>query len=220
MEEKIFNEKIDSVAKFLIPNLIRDFFISGDLTEVDLELTQSELLIKLKSIIAKTELLFTVDHRDRILQKAENHLQAEELEFSKIFYAMFFEHTLNKIIHFQCGKKNINSKTKNDIVRSIDINGKLTWLLVLLGFKPFNVNHIKTIKKLSEDRNAFIHYKWNPESDDFHNQLDKVKLSEFKSIKLAVRYMKIYESNILYQKSKGKIMKKAKQGFKKTVIAN
>ncbi|MEJ7676779.1 MAG: hypothetical protein WKG06_02645 [Segetibacter sp.] len=44
----------------------------------------------------------------------------------------------------------------------------------VLGHKVFNLAHMKTIKNLADDRNAFIHYKWNIETEDIH-EADKEK---------------------------------------------
>lgn len=123
---------------------------------------------------------------------------------------MYFEHSLNALIQNKCQRRNIEEKMKNDIIRSIDIYGKLTWLPKLLGFKNFNANHLKAIKQLADDRNIFIHYKWKTDPDELPKESELE--TEFKNIKLAVRYMKSYETNLFFRKSKNKLAAKLKAG--------
>lgn len=74
-------------------------------------------------------------------------------------------------------QRRFDDKTRLDIIRSVDIYGKFTWLPKVLGHKVFNLAHMKTIKNLADDRNAFIHYKWNIETEDIH-EADKEKKHE------------------------------------------
>jgi len=193
---------LDSLAK----TIIRSYFANGDLSD-DLKLSQNDFIQKIQQLTNKSNFQFlTIDHRDSILQKAYDFFEAKEYNLGKVFFAMFFEHSLNSIIDHECFKRKISEKVKIEIIKSVDMNGKLTWLLQLLGLPAFNDNHRKTIKKIADDRNAFIHYKWKAVDMDERKQ----ETDELKKIKLALRYMKKYETNILFRNKKQKLERKLK----------
>jgi hypothetical protein len=198
------------LAKSIMESFTRTLFSVGHLNEADLQLSKEEFY---KKIIDKSELSITIDHRSNIIDQANAFLVVKKFDFAKIFYAMFFEHSLNKIIEHECTKRNFDIKTKTDIIRSVDIYGKLTWLPKIFGNRTFNVSHMNTIKKLSDDRNSFIHYKWKPEADGIIDSAKETKgiNEEIRRIKLAVRYMKNYETHILFEKKKNKLIKKLNQ---------
>ncbi|WP_259070524.1 hypothetical protein HDF24_10595 [Mucilaginibacter sp. X4EP1] len=198
-------KKEDNLSKSIFQGVLNSFFSIGLLNSEDLLLSKEDLLIKFKSIVDKTEIGITVDYRAGILNQADTFWSIKKYDFAKVFYAMFFEHSLNGVMENICSKKKLDEKTKNDIIRSIDIHGKLTWFPKLIGFRSFNINHIKTIKKLTDDRNAFVHYKWKSTNDEINSSEENRIIEEHKKIKLAIRYMKTYESHILYQKNKKRI---------------
>ena len=196
-----YKSSLDSIAK----NIIRSYFVNGDLTDADLKLPQNDFFQKVRQVTEKSNFQFlTIDHRDSILEKAYDFFETKEYNLGKVFLAMFFEHSLNSIIDHACFKRKISEKVKIEIIKNVNLNGKLTWLLQLLGLPIFNDNHKKVIIKIADDRNAFIHYKWKPVNMDERNQ----ETDELKKIKLAVRYMKKYETTILFQNNKQKLERK------------
>lgn len=189
-------------------NVVNNLFVRGKLTELDLNLSEKELIVKIFKLMDYFDGI-AIDHRCDILLQAEVFYENGNYEYAKVFYAMFFEHSLNFIIENECYKRKINEKMQKEIIKNINIQGKLTWLLALFGYKKFNQHHLVTIKKLIDNRNAFIHYKWQPTPDnnnDIKLQMDK----EFKRIKSAVKYIKCYEATIFYKKNKGKLNAKIK----------
>jgi hypothetical protein len=121
------------------------------------------------------------------------------------------EHTLNSIIHHQCFKKKFDEKTKLDILRNVNLIGKCSWLIKLLGLPPMKSDHVKTILAIADERNSFFHYKWKPDPDtDKIPDLDKedrVYSEKIKKIKALIKYLKNYETNQEYGGKKKKIIK-------------
>lgn len=189
-------------------DVVNNLFVRGELTELDLNLSKKELIVKISKLIGYFDGI-VIDYRFDILSQAEVFYENGNYEYAKVFYAMFFEHSLNCIIENECYKRKIDKKMQIEITKNINIQGKLTWLLALFGYKKFNQHHLVTIKKLIDNRNAFIHYKWQPipdNNEDIKLQMDK----EFEKIKSAVKYMKCYEAFIFYEKNKGKLNAKIK----------
>ena len=213
-EEKLpeLPEKYSRIAKTFYKKWFFNCISKGKLTEKDLMLPQEVLKKKIHDLIERTEIVFVKDHRDNILKEADNFFIQKDYDFAKVLYAMFFEHTINRLISIECEKKEIDEKTKNDIIRSIDIHGKLSWLPRILGFPNFNDNYRRIIKKLSDDRNSFIHYKWKSFEEDEVNETNKNNVEEeFNNIKLAIKYIKRYTTIILYRRSKSKFEDKFKK---------
>ena len=207
----VFKGKDKHMAIQVAKSFISAFFTQGHLTEEDLSLSQDEFYKKIKDIVDKSELTVGVDHRSDIIEKADNLLLQKDYDYARILYAMFFEHSINHLISHECQKRKFEEKVKIEIIKSVDIYGKLTWLSKLLGFPKFNDKHRLIIKKLSDDRNAFVHYKWKVDNDDENKKTKEPNNEEeFKKIKLAVKYMKQYETNLLYQKNKSRLNKKLK----------
>ena len=192
-------------------SIITSLFTDGLLTPDDLTLSREDFSNKIMTIVGSSELSVTVDHRDKILIEADTFFKRKEYELSKIMYAMFFEHSLNGLISNYCSRKRFDEKTKVDIIRSVDLQGKLSWLLKILGFPIFNDAHRKIIKKLSDERNSFIHYKWKPEASELKTPLTNDIIEEFKSIKKATIYMKKYEAKILFNNKKKHLVTKLKR---------
>jgi hypothetical protein len=146
--KKIYNTVIDS------------FFKSGHLTEHDIK-SKKALTEKLLSLIEKEiSLKIVINHKDSILDMARELKDQGQYDFAKMFYALFFEHSINDIINTECFRRNITTKSKNDVLRHVNLHGKFGWLRELLELPVFNVKHYKTIMKVADERNAFIHYKF------------------------------------------------------------
>ena len=136
-EEKLANE--------LVHAFMHSMLAKGDINEEDLK-DKSLLFKKLKDLMKNTELSIVVDHRESILKTAEQFYANEDYDFSIIFFAMYFEHSINHIITHQLEKNKTSKKTKTELIRSININGKFTWLLEVLGLPKFNSKHIWVFK--------------------------------------------------------------------------
>ena len=104
---------------------------------------------------------------------------------------------MNYIIQSACYNSEIDRKTTTEIIRNVNIGGKSTWLIKLLGLRPINEKHIKTILKTAELRNAYIHYKWKPD-----NSKGKDENEHLKNVKEMVKYLRTYETKIEFQGKK------------------
>lgn len=208
-EEKLKKELFTAI----IPSLVNDLHNSGIISDADLSdkhIVKQKILEFLNS---KSKEVFSliVDHRDTILSLAELQNKEGHKEFSISLYATFVEHTLNSIIHRQCFKKNFDEKTKLDILKNVNLIGKCSWLIKLLELPPLKSDHVKTILSIADERNSFFHYKWKPEPDtdkipDIDKE-DRVHNEKIKKVKALLKYLKNYETKIVYGGKKKKIIK-------------
>lgn len=191
-----------------VSTLLMHLYKEGVINEQDLSNFDSQKT-KILRFLSKNKIEWSiiVDHRDDLLDIAEEKNDYKGLTIA--LYATYVEHTLNKIIHLGCMERNIDFKTQKEIIRS-SIDAKCTWLIKLLGLKPIKAEYIQIIHTVSEERNAFLHYKWQPEKDDTVSDVEKEKKDyedKIKKIKTLVKYLKTYESRIEFKGKKGKINK-------------
>jgi hypothetical protein len=201
-------DKDSKLGEDIIRSLTESFYASGIFTEDDIRDKKSHILA-LKKLISNNDLenlSMTIDHTNELTSQARKYKKIGNINYSKIFYATFFEHQINELIHLYCLRNEIENKTRTSIIQSINIWGKFTWLLEIMKYPKFNTNHLKTIKSIADSRNAFVHYKWN-EDPDFNKKIDSKKEkekieNEFEKIEKAVKYFKNYSSRIKYKGKK------------------
>lgn len=196
----------------IIETLLHNLLANGELSKDDLE-DKDRIFEKFSEIIEQErDFQFIIDHRDSILKSANNFLKNKKYDFAIIFFAMYFEHSINNILSWRLSQRNVTKKSTNELIKSININGKFTWLLEILELPKFNKKYLKTINLASTERNSLIHYKWNPVDESKDRVKELFLLIE--EIKKSVTYMKKYESRLLYKNSKGKIKKFMKRTSK------
>ncbi len=180
----------------LINGLIESYFKDGLLTIEDIK-NKETLFDKLRKITKQRSLEVIRDHTDDLIFTAKSYAKSKDFDKAKLFYATYFEHELNKIILETCKKKNIERKYINDVVKSVNLAGKLTWLPALLGIPHISNKHKNIILKLADDRNAYIHYKHYPMPDKF-SEWKEDDPNELQQIEKTVTYFRSYATRILF----------------------
>ena len=205
---------LEKIGKAIIPDFINSLHNEGVISDADLS-DKKIVFEKLRKYMAKNsgriDWQFIIDHRETLINVAEAENKKGHFEFAVSLYATFVEHTLNRIIHITCYSKKIDLKTQTEIIRNINIIGKCTWLIKLRNLSPLNENHVKTILEISDQRNAYFHYKWKPEPDTDKipdiGKRDKEKSDKIEKIKSLLKYLKAYETKIEYKGKKKHIDK-------------
>ena len=189
----------------LIKVLAKSFLAAGQLSDDDLKDGET-LLSKLIDITGQCEFLSVIDHTDSLLAHATQFSASGDLDLATVLYAMYFEHGFNRMINHTLIEKGLSEKSKNELIRAVNIEGKCGWLLELLELPKFNNEHRKVIVEVSHERNAFVHYKWNPEPFQPDTTGDK-KTELIEKARKTVSYMKRYVSRVLYKGKKGDLKK-------------
>lgn len=104
--DDLFPKRDNWIFEILLQNL----FSKGILKKVDIELPGKELLDKVFADISNNGFPVTIDHRDDITSQADYFLIGKKYEYAKVFYAMYFEHTLNGIIENECHNADLTTK--------------------------------------------------------------------------------------------------------------
>lgn len=201
MKDRDLENLKKEIADELMPFIINDLYKSGKIKENELDDKEAVYKNVLEHFVNNLDFDIELlpDHRDSILNAAQNY-STSNYQLSITLYATFIEHTLNFLIQSACFKIGIDSKTITDIIRSVNINGKSTWLIRLLGLRPINPKYIKTILEISEIRNSYLHYKWKPYNSQTHKETDN-----FKKVRELVKYLHTYETKYIFQGKKQQI---------------
>lgn len=201
------------MSKGIVKAVIESLYQTGEITDEDL-LDWEKLKKKMLALTNKNILFeMVVDHRDSIIDTARKYKKEKNYEYATLFYAIFFEHTLNSIIKRVCSRNGIDKKTTNEIIKGVNIDGKLNWLPKLLKIPEINKAHKSLIRKNADDRNAFVHYKFNPMHDDpkVEKQEALNRIANIDNLEKSVTYIKKYESRITYGNKKGVFKKNLKK---------
>ena len=207
------DKQYDSLSKGVVKSVIESMYQTGEITDEDL-LDWGKLKRKMLALTKKNvHFSIVVDHRENIIDTARKYKKENNHEYATLFYAIFFEHTLNNIIERVCTRNKINKKTTNEIIKSVSIDGKLNWLPKLLKIPEINNVHKALIRKNADNRNAFVHYKFNPGHDDpkIEKQEKLNRTDSLDKLEKSVAYIKKYESRVTFDNKKGLF----KKNFKK-----
>lgn len=198
------SSKEKKLAKRILETVAQTMYSSGLLKEQDLKNTKI-IRDKIIKFVQTDQFQFVLDHRETILGYALSFSKTHEYNLAIMFYAMFFEHSINSIILRKLHERHFSRTTVLEIIRNVSIQHKITWLIQLLDLPKFNEKHRKVILAGAEKRNAFVHYKFPvvPEELEELEELNEKKLAE--SLRKTATYMKKYESQILYSGSKAKL---------------
>jgi hypothetical protein len=138
-----------------------------------------------------------IDYTDSLLKDARRFYTERHYEKASLFYAMYFEHEVNRLISIKLATKKIDENAKRKIMRQ-PLYDKLTWIVDLMEVKRPNDKFLKFIKPLSDDRNAFVHYKWTEHIDRDEYFIEQ----KFLDINNNVRYFKAYMTWQIYRGKK------------------
>jgi hypothetical protein len=190
----------ESDEKFILKTLARNLYLQGVISED--QVNDTELIKKL--IVDGMDkfggLFLVTDHRDDLLKHANYFSDIGSKSMAIVMYAMYFEHAINAVIVKTLDKDGIKNKTKNEMLRSASLKAKLSWILELLDLPSFNEEHRKFILRVADERNAFVHYKFNAINAD--EDTDKVVDILLSTVKKTVRYMKSYSTRVEYKGKK------------------
>lgn len=195
----------EKLENFFYENFIKSLFKNGQITIEEFN-DRAKLNKKLLKLNDKTDYKIVIDHKEDLIETARGFFNKKDYSKSKLFYATYFEHEINDLIIELCEKKKIEKKVINDIIKSVNIIGKFTWLLLILGASKVSEIHKNIILKTADERNAFVHYKYNPEQDDIKDNETTI-LEEFKKIEKTITYLKKYKSKNIFNGNKLRLEK-------------
>lgn len=158
-----------------------------------------------------SDIVLIADHTKNILKRARRE-RGKSPEEAILHYALYIEHKINVLIHVLSERKNIERSATLSLMRELKLTSKATWALELLGGEPFDSKIVKGIGQISEERNAYAHYKWKEIEEN--NSRKQLLTKVFTIAETIVSEISSYEEKNLYGMKRSKL-KKILSNFKK-----
>jgi hypothetical protein len=131
-----------------------------------------------------------VDYTDSLLAAATDCNRRGSEEVTILLYATWVEHVINWAVETSALRRGLSRREIGDLLRTVNWEGKTTWIATLLDLPHIHPTHLKVLKRLSEYRNSFVHYKWSAgKNQDEREDQGKKLLS---AIPPTVRYLRTY----------------------------
>jgi len=190
----------------IFTRIVEHLYEAGYITDEDLS-DPERLREKVSDLrAAGIEFKGVLDHRDDLVSDAERYSREGKLQMALMLYALFFEHTLNQLILRGMRDARRSQNTADAVLRSVNFDGKLSWILDILDMPPLNEAHRKTMARVAQQRNAFVHYKWKEMTWGEASKREREEADELlRSARKAVAYLKRYESRLALRGKKGLI---------------
>lgn len=188
-------------VRSLVNGLLASFINTGQIDPSGK--SPAELHEELRRIADKLPDNFDVviDYTPDLLAQARRYRRDEMYGFSVLMYATWIEHNVNMILIDLAKAAEVEERYILEMIKRATSQDKTTWLLGLLGGKPFSVVALKHMKKLNDARNAFVHYKWKQLSrSEEKAQIDA--LTDAESLVRIMHRFKRQELGVLSSRSK------------------
>ncbi|MBK9386029.1 MAG: hypothetical protein IPN34_14555 [Planctomycetes bacterium] len=143
----------------------------------------------------------SIDHTGSILADAQAEHSRGRLERAALLYATWFEHWTNGVVSSILQRKSLSEESTIAIIRKTQLDDKLSWLLEVLELPPISTAHRNRIRQCAEVRNAFVHYKWKPNSflDEQREGEDRAKVNSLlEEAEETVAYLESYRDIHVY----------------------
>jgi hypothetical protein len=164
---------------------------SGDIDAT--QLSEAELAKRIAdhlALLADAPLEIAVDHKGKLLRTARLFARSNEMHLAILIAATWMEHWINGFILRRSDHMRLSVEQRNEMLRTVPLAGKCTWLLTILGSRPIAPAHIRHIRQLADERNAFVHYKWVFKDID-----EDISATERKRM---VRIFDVFEKTVKY----------------------
>lgn len=141
----------------------------------------------------KTEVQFTIDHTDTLLDEASRYAKKRNTLLSCVFLATWVEHFLNQMVESIMNRNARYRDYCSVLVRDMSLRAKFIWIHIQLEI-PISSRSLRRLVEVSETRNYFIHYKWPAEDKSAKERTAKARRAGL----LLIRYLqKIEEVHVL-----------------------
>jgi hypothetical protein len=163
-DESFKRDIFDAMFQSVAADLVR--FGEVDLTKMTDHELRGRVYFELREWIASEgPLLLTIDHQGGLLAEARRFGESNKAAYAIVFYATWIEHWFNSMFGWKAAVLGIDVAGSERLMRQpmVDKAG-VSWRLCFNSEFPVDLR--KSILRISERRNAFVHYKWRYEDAD------------------------------------------------------
>jgi hypothetical protein len=159
-------------ARVVIKSVLNSFIEDGTIDPRGKNETQ--ILQELARTVQTRELVPITDHTESWLKKARTAKAAGEGGFSIVCYATWAEHMLNKLVSSFCARCKVPDSVRQELIRRTGTVEKFVWLSLAITAKPPPTAQLNQLRRISETRNQYLHYKWKPEPEKVDRTLQRL----------------------------------------------
>jgi hypothetical protein len=151
-----------------------------------------------RAALKKAKPSFSLGYQNKLLSEAQRYLDLEVPEFAVLFYALYFEHWLNRMLRIGCQQLGWTDEITNDFIKDSKIKPKTAkdWRTVFGRELPDELRD--TIRSVSELRNEFAHYKHVPQYEDSEDKTQAKLHTALKRIPRSIELTNEVESQFFY----------------------
>lgn len=196
-------------AKQVVRSLIASFVEQG---LIDPSLPENDQLKLAADHVNTHQLMLEVDHRVDVIDDARSYRKLGRNDMACLMYAVWFEHTINRIIVRACRHAGHDRAIAANLIKLGNFETKFSWVLRILKCPEFNREHHISIMNIAEMRNVFVHYKWTEIDAEKREKKSSSRLDlALQRAEAAVTYARRYERRVVAQSPKPSV-KKARSG--------
>ncbi len=106
------------------------------------------------------EVAVAFDYRDDLLTRADQEGEGGHYALALTLYAIWLEHKVNGLLIIALGNKGYAEEVIKPLIRELKLKTKMSSLWTIAGLTPFDPEAFTLANRISDRRNAFVHYKW------------------------------------------------------------
>lgn len=154
------------LGKAIMRSFLESEIATGQMDPTDENLRACCTKLLKETIAGTTEFRLTDDFTSHLLKLARQTKEKEEFELSCLYYAIWIEHLLNRLIHDFVVRHRGSGHYAEILMKDSSIRGKMLWLYFSMAHRPIPTAQLNKLTALSERRNQFVHYKWSSRNAD------------------------------------------------------
>jgi len=162
--ERELKEFCDLISQSLLPNILLQLMLNNKIDKTKIH-DRDYLLSKATDFsreIGGDNIFYIVETHKEFIDAANDALKANKYRLAILLIATAIENILNIEYSFLLRLRNFSNNDIYDIIRGNQIPAKIGWLMKLVFEIELDENFKKKLIKITEIRNAIIHYKARP----------------------------------------------------------
>jgi len=186
-EENVF---IDLITQSILPNILIQLIMNNKIDKTKIH-DRNYLISKATNFqkeIGGHNIFYIVEPHKEFIDAANEAIKANKYRLGIILIATAIENILNMEYSFLLRLRNFSNNDIYEIIRGTPIPAKIGWLMKLVFGMELEEDFKKKLIKITEIRNAIIHYKARPftlndegdkNSCSFDDINEKIKMIDF-----------------------------------------
>lgn len=142
----------------------------------------------------------TVDYTGDLLEHGRSAFRRKQPLMACMFFGTWIEHFLNRLVHTLAGQRKVSPRHCGLLIRDTNLRAKFVWVHAMLGITAPE-NQLQRLQTLSDKRNYFVHYKWQPEAETLEKEIQ----SALKQGRALISYLQRLEEKYISKSSSADI---------------